>query len=78
MFIHAVAMGQKEYDHAIQHGRQEPSPVWDLEAEPPMLELIYANSTREDIAKVYWDLYQLWQLLVKMPCDVEMEEHLCQ
>ena len=27
MFIHAMAMGQKEHDHTIHHGRQGPSPA---------------------------------------------------
>ena len=72
MPIHAVTMGQKEHDHAICHSRWEPSPVWDLGAEPSVVKLVYANSMREEIA----DVYQLWQLPGKMPCDAEMEEHL--
>ena len=52
MFVHATAMGQKEYDHAIFHGKQEPSPAWDLGVEPSMVEL-NTNSTREGIAKIY-------------------------
>ena len=47
-------------------------------AEPSMVELIYANSVREKIAKIYWDMYQLQWLPGKMPCDVEKEEHLHQ
>ena len=67
MFIHAAAMGQKEHDCAICHGRWEPLPVWDLEAEPSVVELTCANSTREDIAKIDQDVYQLWWLLGKDP-----------
>ena len=78
MFVHAMATGQQEHDHAIHHGRWEPSPVWDLGMEPSMVELIYANSTREEIAKIYQDVYQLQWLPGKMPCNVETEEQLCQ
>ena len=78
MFIHAVAMGQKEYDHAIHHGRWEPSVEQDLEVEPSAIELIYASSTREEIAEIYHDMYQLQQSPGKMSCVEEREEHLCQ
>ena len=27
---------------------------------------------------MYWDIYQLWQLLRKTPCDAETDEHLNQ
>ena len=78
MFVHAVATGQKEHDCAICCGRWEPLPVQDLEAEPSVVELIYANAMREEIAEIYHDVYQLWWLLGKLPCDAEMEDHLCQ
>ena len=78
MFVHAAAMGQKEHDCAIHHGRWEPSPAWDLKVKPSVVELIYANSMREEIAEIYCDVYQLQQLLGKSPCDAETEVHLCQ
>ena len=59
MFLHAVAMGQREYDHAIHQGRWEPSVQWDLEAEPSAIELVSPESTREEIAEIYHDMYQL-------------------
>ena len=75
MFIHAAAIGQKEHDHAICHGRWEPLPAQDLEVEPSVVELIYTNSMREEIADIYCDVYRLQWLLGKMPCDAETEEH---
>ena len=48
------------------------------EAEPSVVELIYTNLMREDIAKIYWDVYQLQRLLGKMPCDTVTEECLHQ
>ena len=50
----------------------------DLGAESSMVEFIYASSMREEIGKIYWDIYQLWSLPGKTPCVVETEEHLCQ
>ena len=36
MFVHVVATGQKEYDHAICHSRWEPLPVQDLGGRTPI------------------------------------------
>ena len=77
MFLHAEAMGQKEYDCAIHWGWQEPSP-WDLEAEPSALELICPKSTMEEITEICWDVFQLWRSPGKLPCDGETEELLHQ
>ena len=59
MFLHAEATGQREYDHAISQGRWEPSAEQDLEAEPPTIELVSPESTREEITEIYHDMYQL-------------------
>ena len=37
------------------------------------MELIGPGSTRGEIRKVYNDVYQLWRLPSKSPCDAEME-----
>ena len=77
MFLHDVATGQKEYNCAIQQGWQEPSPEWDLEVESSAIELICPTSTREEIAEIYWDMYQLWRSPGELPCDEEMDDLLC-
>ena len=46
--------------------------------EPSDIELIGPGLTREEIRKVYNDLYQLWRSPSKSPCDVEMEKSVCQ
>ena len=71
-------MGWKEYHHAIHWGRQEPSPEWNLEAEPSAIELIHPESIREEIVEIYQDMYQLWKSPGKLPCDGETEELLQQ
>ena len=42
--------------------------------EPSAVELVSPGSTREEIRKVYNDVYQLWRSPSKSPCDAEMEE----
>ena len=42
------------------------------------MELIGPWLTGEEIRKVYNDTYQLQRLPSKSPCDVEMEERVCQ
>ena len=59
-------------------GRWEPSAEQDLKAEIPAIELVGPDSTKEDIAETYCDMYQLWRLLGELPCDDETEEVLCQ
>ena len=71
-------MGQREYDHAICQGRWEPSVEQDLEVEPSAIELVSPESTREEIAEIYCNVYQLCRLPGTMPGDEEMEAHLCQ
>ena len=78
MFLHGVAMVQKEYNCAICWGWWEPSPQQDLEAEPYTVELMCLESTREKITEIYWDVYQLWRSTGELPCDGEKEEILQQ
>ena len=78
MFVHAEALGQMEYDHAICQGRWQPSAKQDMKAAPSAVEVISPDSTREEISQIYHDVYQLQRLPGKSPCDEEMEECLCQ
>ena len=71
-------MGQKEYNLAIHWGQQEPSPERDLEAELSDVELICPTSAREEIAEIYWVVYQLQRAPGELPCNEETEELLCQ
>ena len=59
MFLHAAATGQREYDHAIHQGGWEPSAEQDLEAKLSSMEPISPESTREEIAEIYCDVFQL-------------------
>ena len=74
MFLHASARGWREYDHGVCWGRWEPSVERDLEVEPFAIELIDPESTREEIAEIYHNVYQLWRSLWKMLCDGKMEK----
>ena len=47
----------REHDHAIHCSRRKPSSVQDLEVEPSTVELVYANSMREEIAEIYCNVY---------------------
>ena len=78
MFLHAVATGRKEYDQAIFQGWWQPMPEQDLEAEPSAIELIGPGFIREEIRKVYNDVYQLWRSPQKSPFEAKMEESVCQ
>ena len=78
MFLHAVNTRRKEHDQAICWGWQQPLPGWDLEAESSTVELIGPRMTREEIWGVYNNVYQLWRLPGTNPCDMEMEERVCQ
>ena len=42
------------------------------------MELIQPDSSEEDFAELYCNVYQLWRLLGKMLCDEEMEAHIHQ
>ena len=62
MFSHTAANGWSKHDHAICQGQREPSPDWNLGAEPTAMELIHPDSMWEDIGGLYQDVYQLWRL----------------
>ena len=57
MFLHAAVTDQSEYEHAICQGQREPSPEWDLGAEPTTMELIGPDSTCQDMEDLYWNVY---------------------
>ena len=40
MFTHAAATGQKEHDQAIHWDQWQPSPEWELGAEPSTMDLV--------------------------------------
>ena len=46
MLTHARATRQKEQDHAIHWGHQQPLPEWDLSAEVPPVELVASKPPR--------------------------------
>ena len=78
MFLHALATRQKKHNCTIHWCRQEPSPEQYVEAEPSTIELVGPEPIGEEIAEIYWDVYQLRRSPGKLPCDGEMEKHLCQ
>ena len=78
MFSHATVTSQSEHNHAICWGRREPLMEQDLGTEPTTMELICPDSTEEDIADLYWDVYQFRRLLRRGHCKEGMEEHICQ
>ena len=78
MFHQATATSKSKHDHAICQGRWEPSVEQDVEREPMAMELIWPDSSWEDIVDLYHDVYQLGSLLGKICCDEEMEVCICQ
>ena len=42
------------------------------------MELIFPESTREEIAEIYWDVYLLQRSHGELPCDEKTEEFLHQ
>ena len=78
MFQHAAATNKHEHNHAICWGRWEPLVGWSKEGESTMMELARCDSSWEDIANLYCNVYQLRRLLGKMVCNDEMEAHICQ
>ena len=77
-FLHATATGKSEHNHTIHQGRREPSVEQDLGVEPTTMELISPDSTWEEIAELYWDVYQLQRLPTRSCCEEGMEQHLHQ
>ena len=49
MFLPATATSQSEHNCTIHWGRREPLPEPDLGAEPTTMELVYPDSTQEDM-----------------------------
>ena len=78
MFLHATATSWSKHDHAIHQGRREPLVEQDLGVEHTAMELICPDSTWEDIADLYQDVYQLWRLPGRSHCKDGTEEHICQ
>ena len=78
MFAHAEATGQKEHDRVICWGWWQPSPKWDLGVETSAMEHIRPGMTRDEIRKVYNEVYQLKRVPSMNPCDVEMAENIWQ
>ena len=72
MFTHAEATRQKERDHAICQGCQQPAPEGDLSVEVPAVELMGFKTTQEEIQRVYNEVYQLKRAPGAEPCNVEM------
>ena len=58
MFGHAVATGWKEHNWAIHQHWQQPSPEWDLGAEPFAMDLIGPGMSWAKIRVIYNDVYQ--------------------
>ena len=62
MFVHGTATGQSKHNHTICWDRREPLSKWGLGVETTAMELIPPDSSQEDIADLYWDVYQLHRL----------------
>ena len=72
MFHHTTVTSKSKHDHAICWDRQEPSVEWGVERELTTIELFQPDSSWEDIADLYHDVYQLWRLQGKILCDKEI------
>ena len=72
MFYHATTAGKSEHDCAICWGRQKPLAEWDMEREPTVMELVWPDSSQEDIEDLYHNVYQLWRLLGMVCCNEEI------
>ena len=78
IYTHAQATRQKECDHAICWGHQQPLPEWDLSVEVPAIKLVGFKMTWEEIWRVYNEVYQLKRAPGAEPCDTETVENICQ
>ena len=74
MFQHAAATGQSAHEHAICQGQREPSPEWDLLAEPTTMELINPNSQHQNIKALYYGVYLLHRLPGQSRCEKQTAE----
>ena len=78
MFTHATATGQKEHGHTIYWDWWQPSPEWDLGVEPSAMDLVGPQMSWAKIRVIYNEVYQLWKLPGRSPCDKETGERICQ
>ena len=78
IFHHAAATSKHGHKHAVCWGRQEPSAESGMEGESAMIQLTRPDSSWEDIADLYCDVYQLRRLPGRMLCDKETEACICQ
>ena len=74
MFAHAEATKQKDHDHAIFWGHQQPSPKWDVNADVPTINLMGYKTTQEEIWRLHNEVYQLKRAPGAEPCNVETAE----
>ena len=78
MFHHAAATSKHKHDCAICWGRWKPPAEWSMEGELTAMKLIQPDSSWEDTADLYHNVYQLWRLPGRMFCDEETEACICQ
>ena len=77
MFAHAEAARQKEYDHRICWGCQQPLLERDLQVELSTMELITQETTQEEIMALYHQVYQLKRNPREVPCSEDTKEEIC-
>ena len=72
------AVGQKEYDHLVCWGHQQPLPERDVQVEVTIMELLTHEATKEEILGLYHQVYQLKRNPGEVPCshDTEQEIHI--
>ena len=73
-----MATGQKEHDQAICWDQWQPSPKWDLGAEPSTMDLIGPQMSQAKIRVIYNQVYKLQKLPGRSPHDEETEERIHQ
>ena len=74
MFHHAASTSKSGHHCAIHWSRWEPYMEWDLMVESTVIDLVWPDSSQEDIADLYCDVYQLWRPLGKICCSKETKE----
>ena len=67
-------LDEKEYDHGIHWGHQQPSPERDVQVEVPAMELLTHESTWKEIMPLYHQAYQLKRNLGEVPCSQDTAE----
>ena len=71
------AAGQKEYDHGICQGCQQPFLERDLWVEVPTMGLLAQETTWEEIMALYHQVYQLKRNPREVPCSEDTMEETC-